>query len=131
MKVAEITIRQMSEDLGVRYGRAYCALRFLGIKPNGKLGSCNLYTEDDFKKVGKRCREIEGCHTKNEIQKDIYAPAALRDKMMSVTQVAEILGLSKRTVYRLFRSKQMPQPVRIGGSIRWKSVEIEDWLDNK
>ena len=38
------------------------------------------------------------------------------------------LGLSKRQIFRLKSSGKLPAPVKIGGSIRWVSTEIERWI---
>jgi len=42
--------------------------------------------------------------------------------------LAELLGLSLRTVRRLDCSGKLPRPVRIGGAVRWRVEEIAVWL---
>jgi excisionase family DNA binding protein len=43
-------------------------------------------------------------------------------------QLAELLGLSVRTVRRLDSSAKLPRPVHIGGAVRWRLDEINAWL---
>ena len=38
------------------------------------------------------------------------------------------LGLSKRQIFRLRSCGKLPAPVKIGGSVRWISAEIESWI---
>lgn len=42
--------------------------------------------------------------------------------------LAELLGLSVRTIRRLDASGKLPQPVKIGGAVRWRREEINAWL---
>jgi len=47
---------------------------------------------------------------------------------VDANQLAEMLGLSVRTVRRLDCSGKLPRPVRIGGAVRWRRDEIDAWL---
>ena len=51
-----------------------------------------------------------------------------KEKLLNAGQVAEILSLSKRTVHRLNSSGGIPKPVRINGAVRWREVDIEQWI---
>ena len=42
--------------------------------------------------------------------------------------LAELLGLSVRTIRRLDACGKVPQPVKIGGAVRWRREEIDAWL---
>jgi predicted DNA-binding transcriptional regulator AlpA len=39
-----------------------------------------------------------------------------------------ILSLSKRQVFRLKSQGKLPKCVRIGGSVRWRRLDIDFWL---
>jgi len=39
-----------------------------------------------------------------------------------------MLSLSKRQIFRLNSSGQIPAPIRIGGAVRWSAEEISAWL---
>lgn len=49
--------------------------------------------------------------------------------LITVKDVAKILGLSTRSVWRLLRDKKLLRPVRIGGAVRWRSRELRQWVD--
>ena len=48
--------------------------------------------------------------------------------MLTVHDVARMLNCSTRTVYRLTDTGRMPQPVRLGGLVRWPRHVIELWI---
>ena len=49
-------------------------------------------------------------------------------ELLSVQDVCRMLGCSRRTVYRLKDSGQMPPSIKIGGMVRWRPDEIENWI---
>lgn len=48
--------------------------------------------------------------------------------LLTVHEVAELLGCSTRHVYRLADAGTMPPPLRLGASVRWSRVTIETWI---
>ena len=52
----------------------------------------------------------------------------MKTKLLSVAQVSELLGVTTRTVWRMRDYGAIPAPVRMGGSVRWRSDEIEAWI---
>lgn len=62
---------------------------------------------------------------------DIKLPdqeAGLGKRSYSVAEIAEILGVSKRSVYNLC-SQNMFKSVRIGTKLRISKKSFDDWLD--
>lgn len=51
-------------------------------------------------------------------------------KLLKAKEVSQILGVSERQVWRLASSGQMPAPVTVGGSTRWRLSDIEAWIAN-
>jgi excisionase family DNA binding protein len=49
--------------------------------------------------------------------------------LLSVQDVAEVLGCSTRHVHRLKDEGSMPPPVRVGALIRWQRATIEKWIE--
>jgi len=47
------------------------------------------------------------------------------DALLKVDDLERILRVDKRTIFRLCLIGQLPKPVRIGGSRRWKKQDIE------
>jgi len=43
-------------------------------------------------------------------------------------ELAEMLDVSLRQVWRLNAAGKLPKPVRIGGSVRWNREEILEWF---
>ena len=50
--------------------------------------------------------------------------------LLTVKEVAEMLGLSERTVYRLADMGKMPRPVKIGAAVRWRRNELDQWIED-
>jgi prophage regulatory protein len=50
--------------------------------------------------------------------------------LLTVKEVAETLGLSERTVYRLADMGKMPRPVKIGAAVRWRRNELDTWIED-
>ena len=48
--------------------------------------------------------------------------------LLTVNEVAELLAVSPRTVYRLTDSGRMPAPVRLNALIRWRETDLHSWI---
>lgn len=52
----------------------------------------------------------------------------LNDRLLRLSQVLEIVGLSKAMVYRLVREGKFPKPCKPGGiATRWVESEVRAW----
>ena len=51
-------------------------------------------------------------------------------RLISAEEVAEMLSISTRTVWRLLSTGKMVQPIRIGGSVRWSLEQVRQWIDD-
>lgn len=49
--------------------------------------------------------------------------------LISVDELAMILKISPRTVWRLLSAGKMIEPVRIGGAVRWRFAEVKNWIE--
>ena len=49
--------------------------------------------------------------------------------LWNIKQVRMVTGLSERTLWRLNDSAQMPEPIRIGRSVKWTKSSILRWID--
>ncbi len=47
---------------------------------------------------------------------------------LTASDVAMLLGISRAHVWRLNAAYQLPEPIRLGKSVRWPRAEIEAWL---
>ena len=60
-----------------------------------------------------------------EVSADSFQAAPL---MMTADELAETLCISKRQVWRLKARGDIPKPVTIGTSVRWRRSDILDWI---
>lgn len=52
------------------------------------------------------------------------------ERMLTVKEVAALLAVSTRNVYRLKDAGRIPKPFKIGGATRWRTEDIQKWLNN-
>ncbi len=50
-------------------------------------------------------------------------------QLMTIDEVAAICQVSKWTIRRLLERQRIPPPIRIGRAPRWRSSDIEKWLE--
>ena len=50
-------------------------------------------------------------------------------ELINANQFAKLLSISERTLYRLKSTGQLPAPIVLGGSVRWRLKEIRVWID--
>lgn len=56
------------------------------------------------------------------------APTETAPLLLSARSLANRLGISVRTLWRLRTAGKLPLPLKIGGSVRWRADEIDDWI---
>jgi len=49
--------------------------------------------------------------------------------LISADELARLLGISTRTIWRRLSGGEIPKPVRLGKSVRWRLADIESWID--
>ena len=54
----------------------------------------------------------------------------MKKLLLTATEVAQLVGLSDKQIHRLNDRGDIPRPVRVGGSVRWRTSELEDWVDS-
>ena len=53
-------------------------------------------------------------------------------KLLTLRQVAELVGLSRTTIWRLERSGQFPRRRQVSTkAVRWNQAEILDWINSR
>lgn len=48
--------------------------------------------------------------------------------LLRVEEVARLLGVSVRSVWRLTKQHRCPRPLQLGRSTRWRKSDIELWV---
>ncbi len=56
-------------------------------------------------------------------------PQAETARLLSVAEVASLLNVCERHVYRMADAGQLPRPLRIGRTVRWDRRALERWID--
>jgi predicted DNA-binding transcriptional regulator AlpA len=58
------------------------------------------------------------------------APAADEPLLITVRDIARLMKISVRKVWRLRSAQLIPEPVRLGGTtVRWRYDEVRKWID--
>ena len=48
--------------------------------------------------------------------------------LITAVDFATMLKVSVRTLWRLRSAGQVPEPVRLGGAVRWRLDEVRNWI---
>lgn len=48
--------------------------------------------------------------------------------LIRADEVARLMGVSERTLWRLLSAGKVPKPLRIGRNTRWRLAEVRDWI---
>ena len=49
--------------------------------------------------------------------------------LIDVKQVAAMVGMAERTIWRLMNCGKLPMAMKIGGSRRWRKTDVLQWID--
>ena len=52
-------------------------------------------------------------------------------QLLTAAKLAGLLAISVRTLRRLQASGQLPHPIRLGGSIRWRADVVQSWIEGR
>ena len=53
---------------------------------------------------------------------------SLKAELLTAKDVADLLNISERSLYRLKSRGCLPASVVLGGSVRWSRTQIFDWI---
>ena len=62
--------------------------------------------------------------------KDQTQPPLTLPRMLDAKELAGVLKLGVRTIWRMNDAGKLPEPVRLGSSVRWREDAIQEWLDS-
>lgn len=63
------------------------------------------------------------------IASEMSSSPNVQPMLLTVDQVAELLQVSARTVWRMRSGGELPAPIRVLGSVRWRRAELESWVN--
>ncbi|MDZ4852068.1 MAG: helix-turn-helix domain-containing protein [Pirellulaceae bacterium] len=58
----------------------------------------------------------------------VDSKASIPCELITATQLADLLSISERTLYRLKSTGRLPSPLTLGGSVRWRLTDVRDWI---
>lgn len=54
------------------------------------------------------------------------------ERLLSLEQVSERVGMKRTSIYKLVKSGEMPCPVKVGPKAsRWLESEVEDFINSR
>jgi excisionase family DNA binding protein len=59
---------------------------------------------------------------------DIESVSDSEPLLVTAQDLARLLKVSTRTLWRLLSGGELPKPVRFGGTVRWRLDEIRKWI---
>ena len=64
------------------------------------------------------------------MNEDLYMTQQFTNQLLlTAGQVAEMLNISTRTLWRLKSAGKLPAAIRIGKSIRWRREDLNTWIE--
>lgn len=51
-------------------------------------------------------------------------------ELLTAREVAQVMRISERSVWRLVSEKKLPAPLHVGGGARWPKSELEAWIQH-
>lgn len=52
-------------------------------------------------------------------------------ELVSIKEMCQLLGVSRTTLWAYEKSGKVPEPVRIGGRVKWRRADIEEWIKGR
>ena len=59
---------------------------------------------------------------------DTQVPLEEESLLIPAERFAKMMQISTRTLWRLLSARRIPEPVRIGGSVRWRLDQVKQWI---
>ncbi len=61
--------------------------------------------------------------------RSVSADSGVSPLLIGAEELAGLLQISTRSLWRLLSAGKVPQPVRLGRSVRWRLGEVEKWIE--
>jgi len=57
-----------------------------------------------------------------------FDDAVIEPLVVTAKQLAIMLQVSKRTLFRMRSAGRLPSPMRVGGIVRWRLEDVQNWI---
>ncbi len=64
-------------------------------------------------------------------QPEAFTPAAVESELLTVEEVAAMLSIGVRSVWRKSQDGRLPPPIKMTGSTRWSKSAMREWIVEK
>jgi len=71
---------------------------------------------------------MSSAHARTVASSKSFSPEPPAIELVNARELAKVLAVSERTLYRLKSTGELPPPVVLGGSVRWRLSEIRQWI---
>jgi len=58
----------------------------------------------------------------------VAEPDMVEPGFLTARQFAKLLQVSLRTLWRMRSAGTLPQPLRLGGVVRWRKRDVDQWI---
>jgi predicted DNA-binding transcriptional regulator AlpA len=82
---------------------------------------------DDMLAVHQEPRGLTLTHPEADNQQRVSRPA-MESEMLTVEEVATMLSIGVRSVWRKAQDGRLPPPIKMTGSTRWAKSTLQDWI---
>jgi len=62
------------------------------------------------------------------MKQDTLLPERTKPALISAGELADLLQISTRTLWRLRSAGKLVEPIKLGGSTRWRLEEVRQWI---
>lgn len=101
----------------------------IAVHPNGQAEGPPFLPAKAPPILGPTCRWIRVDAAALPFTRSTTAPPAVAEKnFLAATDVARLLGIGERTVWRHRQAGRLPPPLVVGGRTLWHRADIEEWI---
>ena len=90
----------------------------------------SIVAKDGFGSYSKVNGICSNRNKRNEMDLENQRNYSLKVELVTSAEAAVIAGISKRSWSRLVQQSRAPQPIHLGGCIRWRLSDIEQWIND-
>ncbi|MFO0942066.1 MAG: helix-turn-helix domain-containing protein [Pirellulales bacterium] len=48
--------------------------------------------------------------------------------LITILELAKLLKISTRTLWRMLKAERLPEPIRLGSAVRFRLDDVKDWI---
>ena len=70
----------------------------------------------------------------SQSEKELYQESDRSKRLIRISEVIRLTGISKSYIYQLCSNNQFPQSIQLvsgGSSVAWIEGEVLDWIDSR